>query len=125
MPVDPDDFPARAGDLPAERWPEQIADLADYAADELARAGLDAPQARRLGARVAARLCVELGGARYYWPKGDALVRAMRDLSLWALHDGTTHGPAGVVALARRHGLTEVHLRRILAEQRALHQRGR
>ena len=122
--IDPlSDLPAATEALGPDRWPEQMAELADIAADELARTGLAAPEARRLGCRVAARLCQEFGGARYYWPRSDALTRAVRDMLIWADFDGTTHGANGVNALAKRHDMTEIYIRRILAVERARHRR--
>jgi len=118
-----DDLPAAAEAVSAERWPTQMAELADFAADELIRAGLSQPEARRLGGRVAVRLCQEVGGARYYWPMGTAMERAVRDLLLWADHDGTVNGPRGVMVLSRQYRMSEIQVRRILAAQRALHQR--
>ncbi len=115
------DLPAASDALSAERWPRQMAELADFAADELVMAGLTGPEARRLGGRVAVRLCVELGGARYYWPMACAMERAMRDLLIWADHDGTVNGSHGILALSRKHRMSEIQIRRILAAQRALH----
>jgi len=116
--------PAAAPDDPLatpEQWEASMAEIADFTIAELTAAGLAAPDARRLGCRVAVRLCRELGGTRYYWPRGDALERAVRDLALWAAHDGTVDGPHGVRALARAHHVSDVHVWRIIARQRELH----
>lgn len=104
-----------------EQWEQAMAEIAEFSGAALREAGLAAPEARRLGCAVAIRLCRELGGARYYWPRGVALDRAVRDLAIYAAHDGTVHGPRGLVALAREHGMTEVHVRRIVNRQRDLH----
>jgi Mor family transcriptional regulator len=123
---DPAALADAAAALPDDRLPAAVRELADLAADELRRAdaGLAPADCRRLGVRLAARLTDQYGGATYYWPKSDALQRAIRDLTLWAEHDGTVDGPAGIRALARRWGLTEVYVWRILARERERHLRG-
>lgn len=104
-----------------ERWEAAMVEICDYAADEAEQAGLAWPQARRIGARIARRLCQEMGGVRYYWPRGDAFERAVRDLQIWEEFDGTVDGAHGISVLSRRHGMSDIHLYRIIARQRALH----
>ena len=106
-----------------EHWERAMIEIADFAADEAEQAGLPWPHARRIGARIARRLCQELGGTRYYWPKGEAFERAVRDLQIWEEFDGTPDGPHGITALSRRHKMTDIHLYRIIARQRALHRK--
>jgi hypothetical protein len=52
-----------------ERFPPLLAEIADYAADELKhiKPGLSAADRNRLGLRISARLAWEFGGVRYYW----------------------------------------------------------
>jgi Mor family transcriptional regulator len=109
----------------AERWPRQMAELTDLLVDELRRAGAehDTAAARRLAGRLMARIAREFGGSSLYLPKADALERTLRDARLWAEFDGTVDGPGGVAVLARREGLTTIHVYRILAVQRGLHRR--
>jgi len=115
-----------AAALPDDRLPAQMREIADICANELYRTapGLSPADCRALGVCVAARLARDLGGASYYWPKSDALERTLRDLSLWAHHDGTVDGPLGIRALARQHGLTDIYVWRILARERERHLRG-
>jgi len=103
-----------------ERWNDKMAQLAAYAADELlaARPQLGEADARRLGVRIAVRLCREVGGITYYWPKSESFDRAARDLAIYAEHDGTVDGPRGIHALARAHKLTEVLIWRIIKRER-------
>ena len=128
-PQDPlaDDLPGAAASLSEtpERWPDRIAEMVDWVVDEAARSGLmPAPADRRtLAVRVVTRICAEIGGAQYYWPKTDAIRRALRDATIWAEHDGTRDGPRGITALSRRHHLSEVQVWAILRAQRALHVR--
>ena len=122
-----EDYLAGAASLAADpqRWPRQLAELTDYLADELARVhpDLGAAPARALAGRLMARIAREYGGGTLYIPKGDAVERALRDARLWADYDGTLAGPRGIEALARREGLTAVHVYRILAAQRDLRYR--
>jgi len=108
-----------------ERWPRQMAEITDLLVDELMRAPSRLPpaDARRLGGRLMARIATEFGGGYFYLPKADALERMLRDARLWAEFDGTVDGPRGVRVLARREGLTTIHVYRILATQRQLHLR--
>lgn len=112
-------LPAAAAALPDDRLPAQVREIADYCADELGQAGLSQADSRRLGVRIAARLSQALGGASFYWKKGDELARTIRDLKIWSEHDGTTDGPNGIKALARRHGITDVLVWHIIRRERA------
>lgn len=109
-----DDFP----DLPVEHWERGMAEMADLLADELRQAQVDVPPA--LAGRLAWRICREFGGKSWYIPKGEKLERARRELTIYAEHDGTRHGPNGIVALAARHGLSEIYVYRLLDRQREL-----
>jgi Mor family transcriptional regulator len=101
--------------------PPIVKELASFAADELTRTGLDLNEreTRIAGARIAARLCRELGGQRFYWPKSDAIDRALRNQTIAAEHDGTIDGPNGIKALARRYRMTEAGLYQILGAERS------
>lgn len=113
-------------DLPDEDlWSERLGDLLAYSADEIHRAlpEIDAGDVRRVAYRVTARLCREIGGSRYYWPKSDEIERALRNLAIWSAHDGTANGPRGVRALARQYKLSDNQVWNILREQRRRHQR--
>ncbi|WP_052315056.1 Mor transcription activator family protein [Thiocystis violascens] len=120
------DLPAAALDTLADdpaRWPAVLAGLSDYVLDELLT-GLPATApalARRLAYRVVARIMREHGGTQLYIPKGDAVLRALRDLEIWSRYDGTVDGPGGLNALARRHGLSAARVRVALRRQRDLH----
>lgn len=104
-------------------WEKKAALLADAILDELLAGALPADRASRLAVRLTLRLCRDLGGTRYYWPKGGAVERAARDMAIWAEHDGTVDGPHGIRALSRNHGLSDMHIWRILSRQRELHRR--
>jgi Mor family transcriptional regulator len=108
-----------------ERWPRQLADLTDLVADEISAAQVTDPGAtRRLACSIVTRICREYGGGSLYVPKTDAIERALRNLEIWAAHDGTTEGPRGIRALAKRYGMSANAIWDILRQERALH-RGR
>ena len=115
--MDAVDYLTAEPDGPMPTWEIAMREIADSVRAELLKAPPDDPA--RLAARITARLCRELGGARFYWPRGDAMDRAARDLEIRAAHDGTADGPRGVRALARQYGLSEVHVWRILARRNA------
>jgi Mor family transcriptional regulator len=122
-----EDLPAAAAALAAreEVWPARLTELTDLLADALARAlpELAAPAVRRVAVQLVTRLCEELGGSQWYWPKKDVIARALRDLAIWAAHDGTRGEGRGIRGLARRHGLSENQVWSILRAQRAQHVR--
>jgi len=106
-----------------DRWPAQLAALTGYLRAEAEAAGLDPALARRLACRQAARWAHEYGGGLFYVPKPDSLERALRDLAIWADHDGTVEGANGIRRLARRYKLSEKQIYLILATQRELNRR--
>ena len=97
-----------------------LVELTDLLADELAETlpALTTPQPRSLAARLVAQLARHLGGGSFCIPKGLDLQRALRAARLWADYDGTVDGAHGIRALARREGLTESAVYRLLAAQR-------
>ncbi len=101
------------------RWERGMAEIAETIIAELNRLGI--ADANHVGCQVAIRLCQERGGTYWYIPRGEGLTRALRDMAIWHEHDGTVSGAQGIEALARRHGMTEISVWRILAQQRALH----
>lgn len=101
------------------RWERGMADVAETIISELNRLGI--ANAARVGCQVAISLCQERGGSYWYIPRGEGLSRAVRDMAIWHEHDGTVSGANGIEVLAKRHGLTEISVWRILARQRALH----
>ena len=103
------------------RWPSQLAEMTDLVA--VALAVLPAPEARRLAAHVIVSLCRAYGGGSVYIPKPDAIERALRDLTLWAEHDGTVDGPHGIRVLARRYKLSEQRVWNLLKVEHERHLR--
>jgi Mor family transcriptional regulator len=110
--------PARLEDLPLAQWERGMMEIADALADELRAAG--APMDADLPARLAFRICSQFGGKSWYIPKGANLDLARKHAAIYAAHDGTRHGPHGIIALAEQYGISEIALYRILARQREL-----
>ena len=88
-----------------------------------ARCGQAAPDADWQAAlRAQAQLAMEqlqylsghMGGGGFYLAKGVAAMLAARDELIWREFNGRNYAE-----LARRHGLTEMRVRQIVAEQRA------
>ena len=103
------------------RWPLALAEMTDRIIQTLGELGHTPEQARLTGQRIAADLAIHHGGSHFYMPKGDSLKRSLRDQRIWAEHDGTVHGPAGVKALARKHRMSDMAIYKILKTQRQLH----
>jgi Mor family transcriptional regulator len=107
-----------------ERWPRQLADLTDLVAQEIARfKATDAGATRLLACAIVTRIALEYGGSALYVPKSDAIARALRNLAIWAAHDGTVDGPCGIHALARTYNMSGNAIWDILRQERALHRR--
>lgn len=98
-----------------KRWPQSLADMLMVIESAYRRAG-DDDETARMRAFVAVRaLAIFHGGRIFYLPKGKQIDRALRDREIWERHDGHN-----VAELAREFELNEVHIYRILAEQRKL-----
>ena len=114
-----------------DAWPQRLAEMVDVLIDEIARAEptIGPASTRALAVRLIVRQCAEYGGGNWYWHKIDVLRRALRNLQIWAEHDGTVHGPNGIRALARRYAqspdspLSDNAIWKILRRERARHQR--
>jgi len=95
--------------------PPLLGEIADHAALALVEAlGLSERDADYAGYLVARRLAETLGGATLYMPKADALERHDRDVEIWRAFSGRNH-----VELARQHGVTTIHIYRIIRQMRA------
>jgi Mor family transcriptional regulator len=108
------------------RWPVQFSMLTDYTIDEIGRLFPDIGKrkSRLLSVHIVRRLAREFGGTAFYIPKADSINRALRDLAIWAEHDGTVDGPNGINELARRHKMTAQSVWAILRRQRDLARTG-
>lgn len=97
------------------KWPQALADML-MVIESAYRRGGDSDETARVRAFVAVRaLAIYHGGRIFYLPKGQQIDRALRDREIWERHNGHN-----VAELAREYELNEVHIYRILAEQRKL-----
>ena len=96
--------------------PPFLADIADAAAHTLREvAGMEAEQADYLGYHIMRTIAERVGGAQVYIPKVDSIERCARDVAIW--RDFRGHNTK---ELARRYGVTEIHVYRIVKRMRAL-----
>lgn len=102
-----------------EAWRASAPDLLGEVADVSARvlcevAGLESERAAYLGYHIMRAIAEAVGGTQVYIPKADAIERCARDQVIWDAFDGRNHRE-----LARAHGVTEIHLYRIIKRMRA------
>lgn len=108
---------------PLDRWPARLAEILELFEDEIRRhlATSQPPlNPRHLAAGIVTRFVTEHGGSNTYIPKGDALNRLLRNMRIYAEHDGSVDGPNGIRALGRRHGLSEIATWSVIKSERAL-----
>ena len=103
--------------MTAATWPETLAELVEVVAASLTRTGPADPEAAARA--VALDLGTWMGGSARYLPRGRRLRLAARDLSIYRDH----RRGATTATLAARHRLTPRQVRRILADQAAIHAR--
>ncbi|AUB83765.1 Mor transcription activator family protein [Candidatus Thiodictyon syntrophicum] len=106
----------------AGRWPGVFEEMTTIIFDTVANTlpHLDPRSTRTCAVNVIARIATEYGGGSLYIPKNDAITRALRNLEIWAEHDGTTNGPHGIRAIAKRYRMSEQSVWMILRHQRQL-----
>lgn len=90
--------------------PEFLVEMADAAADVLARDfGVEAGRADYMGYCVMRAIAEKVGGAQVYIPKVDSIARCARDEAIWRDFTGCNHRE-----LARKYGVTKIHIYRIV-----------
>jgi Mor family transcriptional regulator len=106
--------------LPEGRWPQMLADFVDVLRAAYQRAGIDPDQTDRLARQGVMALSDYLGGRYFYLAKGENLKQALRDDEIWREFDGQN-----IAELAQRYSVSERHVYRVLAEQRAMRRKRR
>ncbi|WP_330925264.1 Mor transcription activator family protein [Candidatus Sororendozoicomonas aggregata] len=101
-------------------WPKDLALLADTALEELRTVGIKDKESVVLMEKLLVAVSMLCGGRGYYMPKGERLRNGIRDRKIYQQHDGSTHGPQGVRALAKHYRLSENKIYDILREQRQI-----
>lgn len=118
FPAEPGD-PSRAGiEAPEDKWPQILAEIVDVLRAVSRKRGRSDAEAIADAEAGALAIGKHIGGATIYLPRGDRLREFLRDRRIWQEFTG-----GNTLELARRHGLTERHVQRILAEQRVIHVR--
>lgn len=107
--------------VPAERWPQTLADLVDVTEAALEHGGFVPPDRAQPAARhVVAALAHYLGARPIYLPRGDGLKTALQHVAIWHAWDGKSETK---FALARRYQMSVRSIERVIVEQAALHRR--
>lgn len=99
-------------------WPRSLAAMVDVVVAALARRGEPEERALELAVCALGAISRYHGGRMTYLPTGEALDRALRDNRMWLGYKGRRED---IERMMREEKLTEQHVYRILAEQRALH----
>jgi Mor family transcriptional regulator len=94
-------------------WPRTLAELTDVLEAHFRRVQRSSSGTRADAEAVIAVIAEHLGGSTIYLPRGDSLRRALRDLRIYHEFDGRN-----VKDLARRHHLSTVQIRSIIAKHR-------
>lgn len=94
-------------------YPDTLADLARLIHDQLLQDGFGAERAGPQALRIVESLRRELGGSLIYIPKDIARARRGRDDAIVREFTGRNHD-----ALARKYGVSTLHVYRILAAAR-------
>lgn len=104
--------------LPMEiecHWPKMLVDMLDVARAALSDAGANDARAREIAIIVMRALARYHGGHSFYLPKGEALEEALTHYRIWQ-----EFGTLSVRELSLKYDMSEVHIYRIYARQRAL-----
>lgn len=96
-------------------WPKLLVDKLEVAKAALIEAGANEDRAREIAIIVLRALARYHGGHSVYLPTGDVLDQALKYYRIWQ-----ECGKSSVRELAEKYGMTEVHIYRIIAKQRAL-----
>lgn len=103
-------------DVPQEKWARSLVESIEVMEATYRRAGVDAGEAFRLASLGVRALAEFRGGRQVYWPRGDALVTALRDAEIYRQANRSN-----IERLAAEHGLVVSQIYRICRQQRALH----
>jgi len=97
-----------------DRCPPLLVEIADQAADVLQTdLGIDPERAAHGGYLIMRRIADAVGGAGVYIPTADSIERHERDEAIWREFTGDN-----VQDLARKYGVTTIHLYRLIKRMR-------
>ncbi|SDX55576.1 Mor transcription activator family protein [Thiocapsa roseopersicina] len=97
--------------------PEFVAEFLDLSIAAVAAAAPELPDAQResLAERLMMAFLDQWGGCGVYIPKASHLRKRLRDRAMWSAYDGR---PETIQRMALEHGLSSIHVYRILAQER-------
>ena len=102
--------------IPADKWEKALVEFIEVGEAALRRDGLGEEEAFKQARSVVLGIAEFRGGRLFYLPKGERLLKALRDMEIFR------RAKAGnIEALAEEHGLDVIHVYRIIREQRKLH----
>lgn len=106
-------------EVPETKWAPQLANAVKVLEAMHLRQGREADEALELACDAVLALAQYQGGRVIYWPRGDRLKIALRDARI---HSRWQRG-VSIEQLAGYYGLTDIHVYRIVSQQRELHLR--
>lgn len=111
---------AELADVPESKWGKALVSMVQVLEARNRARGLAEDEAFALACDSVLALAEYFGGRVWYLPRGDRLKIALRDASI---HRQWQRQGVVIQELAAAHKLTEIHLYRIIAQQRELHLR--
>lgn len=115
LPADPDSLEqAGVDDVPEERWAQTLVHMVQVTEACLRRSRVQEPEA--VARAVVLELANYFGARQWYLPRGDRLRIALRDAEIYRRAKR-----GNIPQLAQEYGLTDIHVWRIVRDQRALH----
>lgn len=111
---------ADLADVPESKWAPALVSMVQVLEARHRTRGMAEDDAFALACDSVMALAEYFGGRVWYLPRGDRLKIALRDASI---HRQWQRKGAVIQNLAAAHKLTEIHLYRIIAQQRELHLR--
>lgn len=117
VPYDDDDVPdaAELADVPQAAWSKVLAGMVDTLSAGFRRRGASVEDATEEAQFVVIELANYCGGREMYLPRGQKLMKALRDRRIYLEHTGRNERH-----LAERYNITPRQVRQIHREQRAL-----
>lgn len=95
---------------------EELLNLSRHAIAATVRPEVDADKAEALAQRMTESFLSVWGGCSLYLPKAESLQRLQRNRAIASEFCG---GEADAIRLAKKYGVTSIHVYRICAQQRA------
>lgn len=102
--------------VPSDKWEKALVEFIEVGEAALRRRGLSADDAFAQAREVVLSIADFRGGRLFYLPKGERLLKAMRDMEIFRR---ARHG--NIEALADEYGVGVIQIYAIIRKQRTLH----